>query len=559
MISLTQIRYAGKTAKRLVLLFAVMAPAAFSQRTSGHDSAVEGFTIAGTVVNAATGEPVRHAMVAVLDEEDNHTVASALSGDDGHFALNRLQAAKYQLTASKRGFRTAAFNEHEEFSSAIVTGPDQDTEHLVFRLPASASLRGVVTADGGDPVEGARVMLFQVPAGHGHDPARLRGPNQRIAQVDTATTDDTGAYEFSSLAAGKYLVAVSAEPWYALHRSGRQDDEANVALDVTYPVTFFDSTTEEASATPIALAAGQRDEANVSLHAVPALRLLVPAVGSQTDPYASPPPMLQQSIFGVQIPFATPGIPNAGRAGTTEFAGVPPGHYEMSIGNPPRVVELDASSNRQVDPADGASSVSVTGNLVADPGKALNQDCTVALYSLDPSRRPGQLVTVAHQGQFHFDSVLPGKWELWAWAAGMQSAVVSISVDGKIHSGNGLTVGERPLNLLAAINTGSARVHGFARRGGKGFAGAMVVLVPGDTSAFEALVRRDQSDSDGSFSLNGVAPGSYTVIAIEDGWEVHWAEPAELARFLPGGVPVTVTGSSGGVVRLAAPVPVQSR
>lgn len=556
---------AGTLAKRLTLLLAIAVLPGFAQiRPQGgvrsETSTAPEYTIAGTVVNAATGEPVRHAMVAALDEEDNHTVASVESGDDGHFALHHLPAAKYQLTASKRGFRTSAYDEHEEFSSAIVTGPDQDTEHLTFRLPPSASLRGVVTADGGDPVEGARVMLFLMPPDHGG--SFVRSPNQRIAQVDTATTDDTGAYEFSGLAAGKYLMAVTADPWYALHRTAsgfgpRPNDEAGTALDVAFPVTFFDSTTEEASATPVVLTAGQREEANINLHAVPALRLQVPATAGQPNPNAGPPPMLQQSIFGAQIPFETPAMPNPARPGTAEFVGVPPGHYELSQGN--RIVELDASSSRQVDPADGTQAVSVSGRLVTGPGVALHDDATVALYSLDGSHRPDQLVTVAHKGQFRFDSVLPGRWELWAWATGAQSAVVSITVGGKTHAGNALTVGERPLTLLATIKAGDARVPGFTRKDGKGFAGAMVVLVPKDTTAFQALVRRDQSDSDGSFSLNGAPPGFYTVIAIEDGWNLDWTQPSELARFLSRGVPVTVTETSNGVVHLSAPVPVETR
>ncbi|HEY1160972.1 MAG TPA: carboxypeptidase-like regulatory domain-containing protein, partial [Terracidiphilus sp.] len=92
------------------------------------------YRIAGTVVNSATGEPVRHAAVAVLSEADSLTVASAESDSEGHFSLQRLPAAKYQLTASKRGFRTAFYDEHDEFNTAIVTGPGQETSSLTFRL-----------------------------------------------------------------------------------------------------------------------------------------------------------------------------------------------------------------------------------------------------------------------------------------------------------------------------------------------------------------------------------------------------------------------------------------
>jgi len=37
------------------------------------------------------------------------------------------------------------------------------------------------------------------------------------------------------------------------------------------------------------------------------------------------------------------------------------------------------------------------------------------------------------------------------------------------------------------------------------------------------LVRRDQSDSDGIFTLHSVVAGQYTVVAISDGWDLEWA------------------------------------
>jgi hypothetical protein len=87
------------------------------------------------------------------------------------------------------------------------------------------------------------------------------------------------------------------------------------------------------------------------------------------------------------------------------------------------------------------------------------------------------------------------------------------------------------------------RIEGFARKKERGFAGAMIVLVPKDLKAITELARRDQSDSDGSFALLNVEPGDYTVVAIEDGWELDWGDPAVIARYLPGGQPVTVKDS----------------
>jgi len=537
------------SAHLLLLLLVVFASLPmFSQQASG-------YRIAGTVVSASTGEPVWGATVAALAEEGGRTVAAVASGNDGRFALEGLPAAKYQLAASKRGFVSAFYDQHEEFSSAIVPGPGQDTGSLTFRLVPSAVLRGVVTADGGDPVAGATVMLFQKPQGH--------NPGEKIAQVDSATTDDTGSYEFGNLAAGEYLLAVKAEPWYALHRPAAVSHPAPdpaAALDVAYPVTYFDSTTDEASAMPIVLAGGSREEANVSLHAVPALHLVVETPRKQDGSIARPE--LKQTVFGSVVAAESAGFMDAIQRGTTEFSGVPPGHYELAQGDPPRIVALDAAASQQVDPNAGVPASAVTGILRSASGAALTGEAIVILEPLDGAQGQRTMQASCNRGAFSFPAVTAGTWELRAENSG-ELPIVSMTVGGRMHTGSQIAVRDRPLSLVATVSESAVRVEGFARKAvagvETGLAGAMVVLVPQNMADFRGLVRRDQSDSDGSFSLRDVASGSYTVVAIEDGWALDWSRSEVIGRYLPKGIAVTVTDRSGKVVRLSQPVPVQPR
>jgi hypothetical protein len=514
------------------------------------------YRIAGKVVNAVTGEPVRRAIVAALAEADSHAAASAVTDGDGHFELPGLPAAKYQLTASRRGFRTAFYDEHEEFSTAIVTGPGQDTGNLLFRLTPGSVLHGVITADGGDPVKDADVMLFRKPPG--------RIPGERIAEVDSTTTDDTGAYEFGNLAAGEYLLAVKAEPWYALHPSRNEShprpaNDASAALDVVYPITYFDSTTDEAGAATIVLAGGNREEADFTLHAVPALHIALEAPGALNALNAAVMPTLRQTIFGAKSFTESIASPGNTQQGTVEFGGVAPGHYELELGDPPRAVDLDAAASQQVDTTLGTPAVVVTGTIQMPSGSMLTEEATVILDSLDPAHRQNPIQTTCTRGALSFAAVPSGVWELWAGSAARMLPVASIAVGSRTHAGNQVTVRDRPLNLVVTLSLGEMRVEGFARGKGKGVAGVMVVLVPKNMAAWPALIRRDQSDSDGSFSLRDVVPGSYTVVAIEDGWNLDWARPEVIGRYLPSGIAVTVRDKSGKLVNLAEPVPVQTR
>lgn len=546
----------------LTLPIALHAAGQSAAKASPAPAAVAGiYRIAGTIVNAATGEPLRHAIVAALSEEDSHTVAAVASDNDGHFALESLPPAKYQLTASKRGFRTGFYDEHGEYNSAIVTGPGQETTNLVFRLTPGGELHGVITTEGGDPVENAKVMLFRrFPNGK---------PGGLIGQSDAASTDDTGAYEFGNLPPGDYFLAVSAEPWYALHRNPRRNsrdatggaDSGNAnpaaALDVAYPITYFDSTTDEAAANRIVVERGSRQEIDLTLHAVPALRIQVDTPRRADGGIARAE--LRQTIFGNVVSSESAGFLDSMQTGTTEFDGVAPGHYELVQGDPQRMTELDAAANLQVDPAQGMPTFSVHGTIRGAAALPLAEDCNLTLESADPSHRQMPVQSVCIGGGFNFSSVPPGQWDLTVDAGGKQLPVVSVSTGGHTHAGNLIAVQDRPVAVVVMVSQGSTRVQGFAKIDGKGAPGVMVELIPKDLTAMDGLVRRDQSDSDGSFSLRDVAPGDYTLVAIADGWKLDWADGQAMARYLPGGIAVTVSDRAGKVVTLEAPVPVQSR
>jgi 5-hydroxyisourate hydrolase-like protein (transthyretin family) len=526
-------------------------------------SAAPGYRIAGTVVNAQTGEPVRGATVSVLALEDSHSIASTQTGSDGHFSVDGLPAAKYQLTASKRGYSTAAYDEHGDFSSAIVTGDDPnsnfDTTHLVFRLTPGTALRGVVTADGGDPVADAEVMLFKKPQGY--------APGERIVQQETAITDDIGTYEFSNLSPGEYLLAAKATPWYAMHGNPPSPGQTsatppNSALDVAYPITYFDSTTDEASASPILLAQGSRIDANLTLHAVSAIRLQISAPRRQDGQLARP--QLRQTIFGETVNNVSAGFLDAATTGSTEFVGVPPGQYELTQGDPPRVVELDATASLQVEPGAGLPAFPVAGTLETADGKPVTSFAMVTLEPADAAQGLKPLESSFNKGAFSFPAVPVGAWKLSAQVDGLPESVLSIVAAGQAHSGSAVTVHDHPLTLVARVTSGGPSVEGFARKDGKGVSGVMVLLVPRALSTLPDpsmldRIRRDQSDSDGSFSLHDAAPGQYSVLAIQDGWDLDWTRPGILARYLPAGIPVTVKATSENAVRLAEPVPVQSR
>lgn len=523
------------------------------------NAGVKLYPIAGTVTNTVTGEPVLHATVSLEDEETRDTIASAETTEGGRFTLPSMAAAKYVLRVARRGYLTSYFNEHDEFSSAIVTGEGQDTEHIPFLLKPTAVVHGTVTDDAGEPVGQAQVILMRK--------SRSGGLGEHLTRSISGMTDDTGGFEFWDLMPGTYLLAVKATPWFALHRMtpGTSPEEASAAaaLDVAYPVTFYDGTAEEDAATPITLAAGDRSELNVSLHAVPAIHLVVHTGETEAGGrrYVNMPG-LWQTVFGedeavVAAGGMRPGPPGSGLA---EIRGVAPGHYSVMQGNPPRITDLDArgSGSQEVDMASGVPTAAVDVKVRMADGSPLPQPLALSLMS-DVSVQKEIAASMAGLGKLKFDSVPAGNWTLVARSGDMSFAVVGLQFGTETLAGSRFAVKTRPVTLIAILARGTTRVIGFARKDGKAMAGAMIVLVPKDPAANWAMFRRDQSDSDGSFTFRDVVPGQYTAVAIEDGWELEWARAEVIGRYLPRGTAVTITSQSGKLAHLAEPVAVQPR
>src|SRR5229473_774184 len=100
------------------------------------------------------------------------------------------------------------------------------------------------------------------------------------------------------------------------------------------------------------------------------------------------------------------------------------------------------------------------------------------------------------------------------------------------------------VKLTVVVSKRSGHITGVALKDGKPLDGVMVVLVPEVPEHNLVLFRRDQSDSDGSFNLPGVLPGKYTVIALENAWDLDWYTPGVLQKYLPAGEPVEVSPNS---------------
>src|SRR5579864_1616131 len=102
--------------------------AAQTINSQGSANAAAVYRVAGTVVSKTDAHPLDRARVTLRDAKDSQKFESAITEEDGRFAFENVKAGKYSLSGAKRGFITASYDQHDAFSTAIVTGAGLDTE-----------------------------------------------------------------------------------------------------------------------------------------------------------------------------------------------------------------------------------------------------------------------------------------------------------------------------------------------------------------------------------------------------------------------------------------------
>jgi Carboxypeptidase regulatory-like domain len=527
---------------KTVLLLA-LAPWAAAQQAN--QAAPDTWRMSGKVVDALSGAPLARCSVEIGPTEDRGASRSMETASDGLFAFDGLAQGKYRLSASKRGYLPQAYEAHDNFSTAIAVGPGLQSEGLNFKVVPQAVITGVVTDEHGEPVRRAQVRLVK-----DQDRMGIRSTVQR----QTTATDDRGVYELARIDPGNYYVAISGQPWYA-HAARHslpndREEEPASPLDVAYPTTFYPQATDSEDATPIPIRGGERIQADVTLNAQQALhvRIRLPA----QDQEGGFGLRMSQSIFGQVEPVSSFG--QTVQNGVMEISGILPGRYDFTLFHPgpgdPTAESTHftgevTSSTTELTPGDAESEVTVTGKVTAVDGKIPSGGITLRPHQ-------GRTYTAMLDKAGEFDvKVPPGDYEIVGQIPQMYLAQLTAQ-DGVVKN-RVLTVkaGSTPkLELLAS--KGFGQIDGVAKRGDQPASGIMVLLAPDDNPV---LFRRDQSDSDGSFTLGNVVPGHYRLLAVERGWELEWANRDVLNAFLKKSVPVEVRAND----KLTRTVEVQSR
>lgn len=509
------------------------------------------FAVRGRVVNALTGEALRKASVQLVPTTDRARPLHSDVGSDGSFEFHGLEPGKYSLVAQGPNFPQQSFEQHENFSTAIVVGPDKTSTGIIFRLRPEGSIAGRIRDEHNEPVRDAQVMLFQRSTDTG---------KRLVERRSQMMSDDQGEYHFNHLRPGMYYLAVAAQPWYRRylqpvltrnHEPSTEAAEVDPALDAAYPITYYPGTSDADNAGALIVHPGDRLSADFDLTPVPSLHVIIRNTRSEIGRPVQP--NLRAHVFGDASAFVQPMM--NWRKNELEVSGIAPGDYSVSLmqrdGTENRMSTLDVSlrGDSEFDANAVASLEQIHGRIKYD-GTRIPQNAFLQFQDIDA--RGGMGTRPDEHGEFKLQPPHAGRYVL-AVGNAPGYAIRSISATGARVSGRTIDLtGAEPVELTIEASEGVAQIEGTVMNGDKPVSGTMVVLVPQDIADNSSLFRRDQSDSDGTFTLSDVVPGRYTALALQNGWDMEWASPEALRPYLAKGTAVVVSGKEKLDIKIAA-------
>jgi 5-hydroxyisourate hydrolase-like protein (transthyretin family) len=145
----------------MVLPCLAQQPAA-SANPADHDN--QFCTVAGTILSANTGEPLKKAQITIYkDEGDNEPHPQTASSDaSGHFSIDHLAAGRYELRVSRVGYLDTQYGQDKpDKPGAVLTLiAGQKMTDLLFRMQRTAVIAGRITDEDSEPAREAPVEAF---------------------------------------------------------------------------------------------------------------------------------------------------------------------------------------------------------------------------------------------------------------------------------------------------------------------------------------------------------------------------------------------------------------
>jgi protocatechuate 3,4-dioxygenase beta subunit len=495
-------------------------------------------SLEGSVIKEPGGEPLKKAIIEMIGEmtgenQEQSGNFTATSDQDGHFKVTGIEPGRYRLFVERTGYLEVD-DKHRQSSGIVLSFESgQEIKDQVLRMLPSAIVTGRVVDEEGDPMPDVEIAVLR---------HKRAGGRTKFEPSGSAQTNDLGEFRIGGLFPGKYYVSATPLPTFQslLPAPKGADGPAAPPPDLSYVPTFYPNTIDRAQATPIELRAGDDMPVDFSLMRVHTARIRGTVEG--LAPGAKGAVMLRGKDSNSMLNAA-----EIGKDGKFEIPNVAPGAYTVMamtvIGDTPQIMQrsVDVGESNIDDLRLAPQPLATLRGQVRFP-KSFRPDTSATLISLrhiddeddflentafatDDTSGVHGVTKLKADGSFELKNVPPGVYEIEVSSdakALSGSFVESVMAGTKEVVDAGLNVSGGTLSLTVTVNTESGVLDGTAATDkGQPVANAVVVAIPAPQyrKRSDRYVRAT-TDQAGHFTMRGVRPGEYSVLA----WEVLEAD-----------------------------------
>ncbi|HML18134.1 MAG TPA: carboxypeptidase-like regulatory domain-containing protein [Bryobacteraceae bacterium] len=500
--------------------------------------------ISGTVVDSASGDPVRKAIVTVTWQGTPRSWATAATDGSGNFRFEGLPAGKYDLRARKAGVGEAAYGAKSarELGELITLGGGETLSGLELRILHSASISGRVFDPEGDPVVGANVALLR--------PGRSLGARILANYIQTST-DDRGEYRFAGIDPGEYYArAMPVRPGQSRVEEGTREIATGV---------FYGGARQSKDASPLTIRGGE-NLAGIDFRLIAEQTAQVhghisgaPAVAKNNEEdrlYQAPQNFIQVQVMSLEEDLPAENFGTTIQASDSSFSlpDIPAGRYRVRAVMQTANKAFGAAQVLDLHPGENEIELTLTPAIeikgqVRFEGPTAPPAARMRVALTQPGVR-GENVSAAlgSDGRFTLAQVFPGEWEIDVNGMPRGTFLKSARLGDKdiLFSPFEIESGDAPINIVASTNT--AAIEGQVDAGAADRARAGIVLAPsGKLHDFARFYYSVAAGDDGKFQLNGIAPGKYTIFALEKMAPAGFRNPEAADQLAPLGQEIELT------------------
>jgi protocatechuate 3,4-dioxygenase beta subunit len=484
-------------------------------------------SIEGMVVNAANGRVVPRATVILRSSE--HLISKSTMADDtGHFQFTGLEAGFYRLNAQQQSFFTDPHR--RTFHPVIALSDGQFVKDLVLRLLPTAVVTGQILDEHNDPMEHVQVKLLSREYHKGRLTLMLAG---------LGITDDRGEYRIYEVRPGHYYLLAELDPKLRkkgveviaapgvmglIDRSGRQGegDGPEPESPITYPPLFYPATTDFPQATALAIGPGDEARASFVFVSMPSVSIRGVVINGVTGERVK---NAEVSAYWTDV-FGANGGSFAGVSrdnGTFEIPGIPPGAYTLRTSFTDESGAFTGEQTAEVGPHGvdnvllaGLPDFNIQGHVIFE-GENSKVPKHVSV-DFSPARIAGSYRVRAEGASLEFQGTLRPSEQYTINAVNLpdDDYLKDLRSDGHSIERNHLAGTGPRQQIEIVISPAGGHIEGVVWDQKDQPVSASVLLVP-DTAhrTYFDLFRKTHSNREGKFTLRGVPPGTYTLLALD--------------------------------------------